>query len=180
MKITPKNRAELIESLRQFGKKCKFNLRGANLRGADLHDANLYGANLRCANLHGANLYGANLYDAYLRGAHLSFFQLCPDAGSFQGWKKLADGRLCQLEICADALRTSSLGGRKCRCSKAKVLAIWDADKDPIEKGFSTYDGNFVYEVGKIVEVVDYDSDIRVECTRGIHFFITRAEAEEY
>ena len=28
--------------------------------------------------------------------------------------------------------------------------------------------------------VYDFDPDIRVECTSGIHFFITRREAEEY
>lgn len=42
------------------------------------------------------------------------------------------------------------------------------------------YDNRTVYRVGKIIRPDLFDEDIRVECTNGIHFFITRKEAEEY
>lgn len=36
------------------------------------------------------------------------------------------------------------------------------------------------FNAGKIVRPDKYDSDPRVECTHGIHFFLTREEAEAY
>ncbi len=140
------------------------NLRGANLRGADL-----CGADLCDADLSGANLRGANLRGADLSGANLTHFQICPEEGSFIAWKKLLDGVVCKLEIPAEAKRTSSLVGRKCRAEFARVLE---------GEGISYYGGT--YTVGEIVRPDSYDDDIRIECSHGIHFFITRKEAEEY
>ena len=42
--------------------------------------------------------------------------------GSFIGWKK-AKNYIIKLEVLADAKRSSATG-RKCRCDKAKVVAI--------------------------------------------------------
>jgi hypothetical protein len=157
------------------------NLRGANLYGADLYGAdltgaNLRGANLRGANLYGADLYGANLYGADLRGADLTGaklpnFAICPEEGSFIGWKKVSGGAILKLLIPAEAKRTSSLVGRKCRAEFVQVL---DGE------GVSSYDGKTYYNVGATIYPDKYDDNIRVECTSGIHFFITRKEAEEY
>ncbi|HJQ13063.1 MAG TPA: pentapeptide repeat-containing protein [Gemmatimonadaceae bacterium] len=152
------------------------NLRGANLGGANLCDADLGGANLRGADLGGANLRGAYLGGADLRGADLPVFSHVPDTGRFIGWKKLADGVIAKLEIPASAQRTSSLVGRKNRASKAKVLWLSNNAK----AATSRHDGSVVYRVGEYVTPDSYDPDIRVECTHGIHFFITRAEAEAY
>ena len=44
----------------------------------------------------------------------------------------------------------------------------------------SSYDSSFTYEVGKTVEVQDFDTNRWEECTRGIHFFINRQEAINY
>jgi hypothetical protein len=148
----------------------------ANLCGANLYRANLYGANLRKANLCGANLSGANL-----RRAKLPDFQLCPPRKKFLGWKKVRDGVVLELHITGK--RTSSLVGRKCRCSEAVVLAAYDSDGNNLEDGRifkSVHDENFTYKVGQTVRESKYDDDIRVECTTGIHFFMTRKEAEEY
>ena len=121
---------------------CDADLRKANLCDADLCDADLCGANLCSANLRGANLRGAYLFDANLCGANLrdaknvdevkwsmytTFYPLqCPETGSFIGYKK-ASGYIIELEICADAKRSSATS-RKCRCSKAKVLSITHLD----------------------------------------------------
>ncbi len=36
------------------------------------------------------------------------------------------------------------------------------------------------YYKGAIVEADSFDDDIRLECTNGIHFFMTKEEAEEW
>ena len=150
------------------------NLRGADLRGANLREANLYRADLREADLRGANLYGADLYEA------IGTYMACPTDGSFIGWKKASE-YIVKLQIPEDA-RRSSAGGEKCRCDKAYVVEIQNADgtKADIETIHSTHDANFVYTVGATVEVSDFDGDRWNECAPGIHFFIDRRAAVEY
>lgn len=176
------------------------NLSQASLFGANFYGANLYGANLTHADLFGANLYEANLYEsdlseAMLYGANLSqanlskdqinkYFPICcPEHGSFIGWKKAGSGKyIIKLEIQEEAKRSSAYG-RKCRCSSAKVLAIENLDgscaKD-ITQVVSRFDKTFLYKLGQIVSVDNFDEDRRNECSTGIHFFITRQEAVDY
>ena len=154
------------------------NLEDADLKGAYLRNANLKDANLRDANLMGANLRyaylgGANLRDADLWGAKLPHFQICPEVGSFTAFKKTTKG-VITIEIPEDAKRTSSLVGRKCRASKVKVLGGEGLG------GQGTHYPSLTYNKGDVLEVKDFDDDIRVECTKGIHFFMTRREAEEW
>ena len=153
---------------------CGAYLRGAILRGAILREADLYGADL-----YGADLYGADLYGADLRGAK-GTYMACPTDGSFIGWKK-ASGYIVKLQIPEDA-RRSSAGDEKCRCDKAYVAEIQNADgtKADIETVCSDHDKNFVYAVGATVEVSDFDDDRWNECAPGIHFFIDRRAAVEY
>lgn len=168
------------------------NLREVNLIGADLSRVNLTGADLREANLRGVYLRGANLSGADLRGTGLRGTGLncpiaCPEKGSFIGFKKCNDSVdylpvIVELEILADAARCSATS-RKCRCSKAKVLSITKLDgseANGITKAVSNYDPSFVYKVGKIVEVKNFDPNRWNECAPGIHFFITRQEAVDY
>ena len=163
------------------------NLYGANLRGADLYGANLYGANLCGANLRGADLYGADLYGANLCGANLRGAKnvpfipySCPDFGMFIGFKKAHD-HIVVLEIPEDAKRLSSTG-RKCRCDKAKVLSIQNLDGSAsgLSEIPSDYNDKFVYQVGEIVTVSNFNEDRWNECCTGIHFFINRQEAVDY
>ena len=174
------------------------NLSGANLSRTDLSGANLYGADLSRANLSRADLSGADLSGADLSGANLSradlsrakiaiellnkFYPICcPEYGEFIGWKKARNNMIVKLLICEDAKRSSAYG-RKCRCSKAEVVAIENVDGTLSElmEISSRRDTNFVYCVGKIVYVDDFDDDRRNECSTGIHFFITRQEAVDY
>ena len=173
---------------------CRADLYGADLRGADLYEANLrranlYGANLRRANLRGADLCGADLCGADLCGADLygadlceakGAYMACPTDGSFIGWKK-ASGYVVKLQIPEDA-RRSSAGGEKCRCDKAYVAEIQNADgtKADIEAIHSNHDNNFVYTVGATVEVPNFDDCRWNECAPGIHLFIDRRAAVEY
>lgn len=168
---------------------CGVDLRYASLRGADLRDVHLNCADLRYANLCGANLCGADLCGADLRGAKLRgvryneqtayYAMQCPEKGAYIGYKK-AEGKIVELEIQADAKRSSATT-RKCRASKAKVLSITSIDgKEHFKKAKSSRDNSFVYRVGETVEVKDFDEDRWNECSTGIHHFITREEAVFY
>ena len=44
----------------------------------------------------------------------------------------------------------------------------------------SDRDESFIYTVGKVVEVPDFDTYRWNDCSAGIHFFINRQEAVEY
>ena len=166
------------------------NLCDADLCGADLRGADLCGADLRGANLCDADLRGANLCDADLRGAknidsitwsiYTAFYPLqCPEKGAYIAYKK-AHGLIVELEIPADAMRSSATS-RKCRASKARVVSITDVDGNPSgDSVVSNYDSNFVYRVGETVEVPNFDTNRWNECAPGIHHFITRAEAAQY
>ena len=168
------------------------NLRGAILSYADLHSANLSDADLSYAilsydNLHSANLHSANLQYVDLHYANLSdakevpyISMVCPEEGDFIGWKKAGD-KIVKLHIPQDALRSSATT-RKCRCNKAEVVEIYNIDGTIADERIvsSNYDSSFTYEVGKTVEVQDFDINRWKECTRGIHFFINRQEAINY
>jgi hypothetical protein len=153
-------------------------LRRANLNGADFRGAYLIGADLRGADLRGADLRGAYLLRAYLNGADLSDanlpnFQICPEEGSFIGWKKTTTG-IAKLKIPHDSKRTSSLVGRKCR---AEFVDVLEAPKCA-ESICTCIRINYI--PGQRVYADSYNTDIKIECTHGIHFFMTRKEAEEF
>ena len=141
------------------------NLQGSNLQGANLQGANLQGANLRYANLQGSYLWGANLQDATLPP-----FQIVPEEGSFIAFKKVDTG-IIKILIPEDAKRTSTLVGRKCRASHVLVLE---------GSGNSHTHNALEYKESEIVVADSYNDDIRVQCTNGIHFFMTRKEAEDW
>lgn len=157
----------------------------ADLTGAVLTGAVLTRADLTGADLTGADLTGADLTDAVLTRATVSVYTVgfalsCPDTGAFIGWKK-AHGKIVKLLIPVDAKRSSATG-RKCRCSKATVLAIENIDgsKAECDSVASNCDSGFVYKIGNTVEVANFCEDRWKECAPGIHFFITRQEAVLY
>jgi hypothetical protein len=155
--------------------KSSANLSGANLRGADLSSANLSSADLSSADLSSANLRGADLSSANLSSANLEkskgIYQIVPEVGAFVGFKKLADGVIAKLQIPEDAQRVGGYTGRKCRAEKAIVLE---------GEGVSQYDSKFTYAVGQVIVPDKWDNDPRVECSHGIHFFLSRQEAADY
>ena len=162
-------------------------LSGAYLIGADLNDADLSDADLRGASLSGASLRGAYLNDADLRGASLSGADLrgakitdiaiaktriLPE-GSLIGWKKCKNGVIVKLRIPEEAKRSHAFG-RKCRAEFAEVLEVIGSDV-----GISQYNPHTVYRTGEIVRPDSFDENWTDECSNGIHFFITRIEAEK-
>lgn len=152
----------------------------ADLFGADLRDANLRCANLRDANLRCADLRGAK----NISQLTASLLSIVPETGEFIGYKKAYSkvndiNVIVKLKIAEDAKRSNATS-RKCRCSKANVLSITDPNGNTLNSACSSYDKNFIYNVGDTVEVSDFDDNRWEECAPGIHFFITRAEAEDY
>ena len=158
------------------------NLQGANLQNANLRFADLKGANLQNANLQGANLSGADLRNADLTDALLSPYMICPSHGDFIAYKKVVDlkclYRRYVIKIQVLGERTSSLVGRKCRTDKAIVIDRGTAPADAIL--VSMHDHQFEYPLGIVLFEPKYDADPKVECTSGIHFFVTSEEAEDY
>lgn len=185
MNTTSKIKRDEIPMIKGLAMSCHPNegfadLRDADIRWADLRDADLRGADLRGANLSDADLRDADIRDANIRLAKIDYPMVCPEKGSFIGFKR-TKGYIVELEICSDAKRSSATT-RKCRCSKAKVISITNSDGSNanVVKVFSCWDENFSYEVGKIVCVDDFDENRWNECTTGIHFFMTRQEAIDY
>ena len=167
--------ANLSSANLSFADLSSANLSSANLSSTDLSYANLSSTDLSYANLSYANLRYANLSYANLRYANLrklyAIRTILPE-GDLIGYKQLQGDAICKLRIPADAKRVGGLVGRKCRAEFAVVLE---------GEGFSRRDPKFKYVVGETVRPKGAFNDSLVsECESGIHFFITRQEAEDY
>ena len=47
-------------------------------------------------------------------------------------------------------------------------------------EGDSQHDSSFKYKKGEIVRPDKFDENPLIECSNGIHFFLTKKEAENY
>lgn len=108
--------------------------------------------------------------------------------GEFPGYKvaKTTDGTLVlvTLRIPADAGRVV-FAGRKCRASKANVVAITNLFGTPIPDDTVVHSwladfGKAIYAKETTVTADYFDPRPSAECTHGIHFFLTREEAIGY
>ena len=166
--INGKQLSDILEShkkwvLSQNGGE-RANLQGANLQGADLHGADLWGADLHGADLEDAE--NAEMADAITR--------ILPD-GDLIGYKKCNEKVIVTLQIPAGAKRSNSTG-RKCRAEYALVLRVEGAEFGVTD----TYGQRTEYRVDQIVRCDHWDDNRWEECSGGIHFFITKREAENY
>ena len=177
-------------------------LSNAVLSNADLSNADLRYADLRYAKLSNADLYNTVLYNAELSNADLRYAKLSnvdlSNANLYNAdleekeklrkgiiidkpvrvFKKCIKNTIVELELLKGSI-VFSINNKKCRTNKAKVIAI-NGNKNKGLKCCSSYNDKFIYEVGKIVEVKDFDLMYNVECSSGIHFFWTKEEAERY
>ena len=154
-------------------------LRYTNLSHADLSYSNLSNANLSNANLSNADLSSANLKDIKTNIHTIGYNLACPEEGSFIGYKK-ANGCIVKLLILEDAKRSSATTS-KCRCNKAKVLDIENIETGKkVNEINSNYDINFIYKVGEIASVDNFDNNRWNECSTGIHFFVNKENAINY
>lgn len=174
------------------------NLIGANLQYANLQNAFLYSADLEGSNLYGANLYNAHMKEANLKGANLKNSKLIGalfdyaklDDAIFDekeefrkgitlsqniiGWKKCVGKIIVELEIPKGA-KVFCINGNKCRTNKAKVISISNGNIAQ-----SIHDHSFTYEVGKEIEIKNFNPYYNVECGSGIHFFKNKEDAKFY
>ena len=81
---------------------------------------------------------------------------------------------IVKLRIPEDA-RRSNATGRKCRAEFVDVMEVIGSDV-----GISQHDGETKYVTGRRVICDTWCEDSWNECAGGIHFFITREEAENY
>ena len=134
---------------------------------------------------------GADLGDAYLRGADLSGatgfglpyqLQTCPRSGSFEAWKKGDNQEIIKLTIPWWARRTANIVDRKCRAEIALVVAIYNKSGKPIGccRNGTWADRKIDYRVGGFVRSRNYDASWLKNCSNGIHFFMTKEEAENW
>ena len=155
------------------------NLSYADLSGADLWNANLENANLKNANLWNADLRNANLKNIKTNMNTIGYHLACPEEGSFIGYKR-ANRYLIKLLIPENAKRSSATT-LKCRCSEARVLDIQNIKTGlKVQAVNSSYDYQFIYRVGEIVKVEDFDDNRWNECSTGIHFFMNKDNAINY
>lgn len=157
--------------------------------GAIFRDASFWNTDLSRVNMKEANFTNASFtkckmdyieYNENTCGIALA----CPEKGAFTAFKKaeLYNGDRCivELQVPADALRSSATT-RKCRVSKAKVVAVYKMDGKSIKRNaYSSYTNSFVYRIGSTVSVKNFDKNRWNECSTGIHCFITMREAELY
>ena len=138
------------------------------------------GANLRSANLSGADLRNANLSGVDFNENTGFLLGQCPEEGEFIAWNK-ARGLIVKLKILETSKRSSTTS-LKCRCSEALCLGIQNADGTDarVTSVASDKDGSFIYEVGKVNTVEDFNEDRFNGYSTGIHFFISREMAVKY
>ena len=141
---------------------------GADLSGADLSWVNLSGVNLSWANLSGANLSWVKNADLVIARTRIL------SEGDLIGWKKCKNNVIVKMQIPSDAKRSHAFG-RKCRAEYVKVLEVIGA-----EVGIAQHDGKTEYRKGEIVKPDSFGENWQDESAPGIHFFITRIEAENY
>ena len=175
MKIVNRHTGELIyetekqtmtEAVRE-ALAAKKSLSGSDLRDSDLRDSDLRGSDLSYSNLRGSNLRNAENAEYAV-----AVTRILPE-GDLIGWKKCKDNALVKLLIPSTAKRSSAFG-RKCRAECVKVLEVIGADvAESLRAGV-------FYKAGETVTADKWDEDFTIECSNGIHFFITRLEAESF
>ena len=173
VKWAVKNKADLSRADLSRANLSRADLSRANLSRADLSGAYLLGANLSGADLSRADLSGANLSRA--KGSELAIARtrILPE-GSLIGWKKCQSGVIVKLRIPEEAKRSHAFG-RKCRAEYADVMEVIGA-----EVGISDHDRMTEYRAGERVTCDKWIDDWQEECAGGIHFYITREEAEAH
>lgn len=178
------------------------NFAGASFDKCNMKNAICYGANFRDTSFWNTDLTNVKMYEADFTNADFTRCKLdnimydeltagialaCPEQGPFVAFKKahLYNGDRCivKLYVPAEAERSSATT-RKCRVSKAKVVAVYKIEGGiytPVKQNaYSNHTNSFVYKLGSTVSVKNFDKNRWNECSTGIHCFITKREAALY
>ena len=99
------------------------------------------------------------------------------------GLKRGPDYAIIELYIPEEAKRSSAFG-KKCRCDKArvdKITRFGHVNERCLNIAYSIFDNRFEYPLNEWIEPTrDFDDNRFIECTRGIHFFMTIDDVIEY
>jgi len=125
------------------------------------------------ADLSGSDLSGSDLSESIGVELALAMTTHLPE-GRFDAWKKCKNGVIVRLRIPEDAKRSHG-ASRKCRAEWVEVLEVVGA-----EVGISIHDGKTEYRKGSIVQCDTWCDDRWETCAGGIHFYLTRLEAEAH
>lgn len=176
------------------------NFTGSNLSNTDMRCSSFFDCSFVDADLSRSSMMDSDFSCCSGIPEDSSIVPLaCPEEGSFIGWKKVYEFDRCctstsildedhfkayivKLLIPEDALRSSATG-RKCRCSKAKVLDICSLDgkeHPDMVRNYMVFTDSVTYRTGEFVYPDKFDPYRWNECSNGIHFFITREEAVNF
>lgn len=170
----------------------KANLYEANFSEARLYNTDFVGANLCGVDFDGTHFTGINFFKSKIYNANFNNcnFGYCTTieyadgklteyrrgkilTEDIIGYKKCQDDVIVTLKIPRGAI-VFSINGTKCRTNKAKVIAI-----DGAKKAISHFNKMSYYE-GDEFTIYDFNCTYNDQCGEGIHFFMTREEAERY
>ena len=178
------------------------NLTNSNLSYASLRSAHLYGANLSNAVIEYADFTNSDITKASFDNAignNIEYRKGKILSESIIGYKKCKSNRkygcfvIVTLEIPKDAI-VFSINGGKCRTNKAKVISINSVIDEssefnrayslssitPINFNYSCEDLYLSYYKGDEINIKNFNCQYNVECSNGIHFFMTKEEAIKY
>jgi hypothetical protein len=154
---------------------------GANFHYTTFRRTNFNKANFIKVDFRGVDFTGSNInfnisnFEPLVNETTIGLSLACPEEGAFIAYKKCVNDTIVKLQICEDAKRSSATT-LKCRASKALVLEI----EGGLTEIASKWDESFIYRVGEIVEVTDFDENRWDECSKGIHFFLSKEVAKQY
>jgi hypothetical protein len=182
------NRCRLIDADFTKADLSHADLDRADITGANLTGARCFGTRFGGAIATGANFEGVDLSQTAIQQTHLwqadlskavgvelalARESIVPSHGAFTGWKLLRGDLVVQLQIPAEARRASF--GRECRAEAAKVIEIEGGRL----VGMS-FDTQTEYRVGETVRAHEWGDHPMGANRAGIHFFVTRLEAEHH
>ena len=168
----------------QFARFHYANLTNAYMFGADCQHTYFFGAKLTGINLIGANITHAQLERATVRDVIWNYstqgFAPAPE-GELIGWGHKS-ACIIKMLIPREAKRSWATS-RKLRAEYVKVLSI----ERPVMEMLETLEhpnwigeGTTLYTVGQTTYPNGWDKNRWIECSNGIHFFLTRHEAETW
>jgi antitoxin component YwqK of YwqJK toxin-antitoxin module len=105
---------------------------------------------------------------------------------TYIGYKKGRDNRIIVLEIIGKHNESRKdivdKNYAKMRCSKAKVIDIYNMDNkdEKFNEAFALINNEFKYTINKIVEPNKYNDNCDTVCTGGIHYFKSFEAAYQY
>ena len=163
---------------------CYSNIDYTCFEKADLGWANFtyakktFWANFGEADLTDVDFTDCCLADNAVNGAKGLFIPMaCPEEGAFIAWKKCQDNRIVKLMVPENALRT---GGDRfsCRASEVEILDIYSENNNCAEA--VSFEDDYTFRRGETIKDKQVFDSSLLHDGAGIHFFLSRAEAENY